>query len=140
MAEEDPADGAAAAAEAARGTLIERLGIEWLEIGPERVVARMPVEGNTQPYGLLHGGATATLCESIASFGAAIRAGGRRQVVGIELNVNHLRGVREGHVTATGVPVHAGRTTAVWDVRVHDDSGSLVAVSRLTLILRNPPP
>ena len=118
------------------GTLIERLGIEIVEAGPERVVARMPVDGNTQPYGLLHGGATASLCETVASFGTALAAGPGRLVVGIELNVNHLRAVRSGSVTATGLPVHIGRSTAVWDMKVHDDTGELVAVSRLTLVIR----
>jgi 1,4-dihydroxy-2-naphthoyl-CoA hydrolase len=98
------------------------------------------VTGNTQPYGLLHGGATAALCESLASFGTAIVAGLDKAVVGLELNVNHLRAVREGHVTATGVPLHVGRTTAVWDMKVHDDDGRLVAVSRLTLAVRTPAP
>jgi uncharacterized protein (TIGR00369 family) len=120
------------------GTLMERLGMEFLEVSPERIVARMPVEGNTQPYGLLHGGATAALCETIASFGTGLLAGPERLVMGIELNVNHLRGVTEGNVTATGVPLHVGRTTAVWDMRVHDDQGRLVAVSRLTLAIREP--
>jgi uncharacterized protein (TIGR00369 family) len=118
------------------GTLIERLGIEIVEAGPDRVVARMPVDGNTQPYGLLHGGATASLCETVASFGTALAAGPGRLVVGIELNVNHLRAVRSGSVTATGLPVHIGRSTAVWDMKVHDDNGELVAVSRLTLVIR----
>jgi uncharacterized protein (TIGR00369 family) len=123
-----------------QGTLMERLGIEWLEIGTRRIVARMPVDGNTQPYGLLHGGATATLCESVASFGTAVVAGMDKAVVGLELNVNHLRAARDGHVTATGVPLHVGRTTAVWDMRVHDDEGRLVAVSRLTLAVRDRAP
>ncbi len=118
------------------GTLIERLGIEIVEAGPDRVVARMPVDGNTQPYGLLHGGATASLCETVASFGTALAAGPGRLVVGVELNVNHLRAVRGGSVTATGLPLHIGRSTAVWDMKVHDDKGSLVAVSRLTLVIR----
>lgn len=117
-------------------TLMVRIGLEFQEVGPDRVVARIPVEGNMQPYGLLHGGATAALCETVASVGAAVRAGPERIVVGIELNVNHLRGVRSGWVTATGVPVHQGRTTAVWDMRVVDDDGGLVAVSRLTLAVR----
>ena len=118
------------------GTLIERLGIEIVQAGPDRVVARMPVDGNTQPYGLLHGGATASLCETVASFGTALAAGPGRLVVGVELNVNHLRAVRGGSVTATGLPLHIGRSTAVWDMKVHDDKGNLVAVSRLTLVIR----
>jgi 1,4-dihydroxy-2-naphthoyl-CoA hydrolase len=125
-------------ADAPGGTLMGKIGLEFLSVEPDRVVARIPVEGNTQPYGLLHGGATAALLETIGSFGTALAAGPDRLVMGIELNVNHIRGVREGHVTATGVPLHVGRTTAVWDMRVHDDEGRLVAVGRLTLAIREP--
>jgi uncharacterized protein (TIGR00369 family) len=121
------------------GTLIPRIGLEYLEVGPDRIVARIPVEPNLQPYGLLHGGATAALCETVASFGTAVAVGLDKLVTGVELNVNHLRAVRTGHVTATGIPLHLGRTTAVWDMRVHDDEGRLVAVSRLTLVIREPP-
>jgi uncharacterized protein (TIGR00369 family) len=122
------------------GTMIPALRLEYLEVAPNRVVARIPVAANTQPYGLLHGGATAALCETVASYGTAVAVGLDRVVTGIELNVNHLRGVREGHVTATGIPVHIGRTTAVWDVRVVDDEGRLVAVGRLTLVIHDPAP
>jgi 1,4-dihydroxy-2-naphthoyl-CoA hydrolase len=122
------------------GTLLEKLGLEFLEAGPERVVARIPIQGNTQPYGILHGGATASLCETVASYGAALSAGPERVVVGMELNVNHLQAVDAGHVTATGTPVHVGRTTAVWDMKVRDDPGRLVAVGRLTLLIREPRP
>jgi uncharacterized protein (TIGR00369 family) len=127
------------AQETTRGTLMERLGMEFLEAGPERIVARMPVEGNVQPYGILHGGATAALCETIASFGTAFLVGPDRRVVGVELNINHIRAVREGFVTATGVPLHVGRSTAVWTMEVRDDEDRLVAVSRLTLAIRTPP-
>jgi 1,4-dihydroxy-2-naphthoyl-CoA hydrolase len=122
------------------GTLIHAIGLEFLESGPDRVVARIPVKGNTQPYGVLHGGATAALCETVASFGTALAAGPRKRVMGIELNVNHIRAVREGHVTATGAALHVGKTTAVWDMKVQDDEGRLVAVSRLTLAIRDAPP
>lgn len=118
------------------GTLLERLGIDLLEVSADRVVARLPVEGNTQPYGLLHGGATAALVETVGSLGAAAAAGDGRFVVGIEISVNHIRAVREGHVTATGTPLQTGRTIALWDVRVEDDDGRLVAVGRLTLAVR----
>ncbi len=121
------------AREAMRGTMMERIGMEWLELGLERVVARIPVEGNTQVYGQLHGGATAALCESVGSFGTAIHVGPERRVVGVQLSVNHLRAVQAGHVTATGRPVHVGKRTAVWDMEVADDDGRLVAVGRLTL-------
>jgi uncharacterized protein (TIGR00369 family) len=104
------------------------------------VKARMPVRGNTQIYGFLHGGATAALCETIASYGTAVMAGLDKMVTGVELNVNHIRAVRDGYVTATAVPLHVGRTTAVWDMKVHDDEGRLVAASRLTLAIRDPRP
>jgi 1,4-dihydroxy-2-naphthoyl-CoA hydrolase len=119
------------------GRLASRIGLEFVELSPERVVARIPVEGNTQPYGILHGGATASLCETVGSVGTALRAGPDKVVMGIHLSVNHLRTVRSGHVTATGTPVHLGRSTSVWDMRVLDDDGRLVAVSRLTLAVRS---
>ncbi len=121
-----------------RGTLMERMGIEWLEIGTARVVARMPVEGNTQVYGQLHGGATAALLESVGSIGTAVVAGLHKRVAGIQLSVNHLRAVSEGHVTATGLPLRVGRSVAVWDMRVHDDDGRLVASGSLTVSIREP--
>src|SRR5437870_12995439 len=99
------------------GTLIERLGIAFLELGPERFVARMPVAGNTQPYGVLHGGATAALCDTLASMGTAIEVGPEALVEGLELNVNHIRAVRGGHVTATATPLHLRRSPAVWAQR-----------------------
>jgi uncharacterized protein (TIGR00369 family) len=115
---------------------MEKLCLRFLEAGPDRVVASMPVDGNTQPYGMLHGGATAALCETIASFGTAFLVGPTRRVVGIELNINHIRSVKEGTVTATGIPLHVGRSTAVWNMEVRDDQDRLVAVSRLTLAIR----
>ena len=127
-------------AEGTGGAMIAGIGIEYLEIGGDRIVARLPVERNTQPYGLLHGGATAALCETIGSIGTAMAVGPEKIVTGIELNVNHLRAVRAGHITGVGVPVHVGRTTAVWDVRVTDDDDRLVAVGRLTLVIRDQPP
>ena len=122
------------------GTLLQRLGLEFIEASTERVVARIPVDGNTQPYGVLHGGATAALCETVASIGTALAAGTQKLAMGIELNINHIRPVREGHVTATGTPLHIGKTTAVWDMKVHDDEGRLVAVSRLTVAIRDVSP
>lgn len=119
-----------------QGTLMDKLGLEFLEIGTRRLRARIPVQGNVQIYGILHGGATAALCETVASYGTAVAAGVDKVVTGIELNVNHIRAVREGHVTATAEALHVGRTTAVWDMKVHDDEGRLVAASRLTLAIR----
>jgi 1,4-dihydroxy-2-naphthoyl-CoA hydrolase len=138
----DPIEAAVAAnrmiADGHAGTLMPAIGLEYLEVGPGRMVARIPVEANTQPYGLLHGGATAALCETLGSFGTALAVGMDRIVTGVELNVNHLKGVRDGFVTGTGVPLHVGRTTAVWEMQVHDDQGRLVAVGRLTLVIREP--
>ncbi|HXY72535.1 MAG TPA: PaaI family thioesterase [Actinomycetota bacterium] len=119
-------------------TLITRMGIEVLEASGQSVTARMPVDGNLQPYGVLHGGATAALCETVGSIGASIAAPDR-MAMGIELNVNHLRSVGGGSITAVGTVLHSGRTTAVWDVRVTDDDGRLVAVGRLTLAVREVP-
>jgi uncharacterized protein (TIGR00369 family) len=140
LASSDPVEAARLANEHMRTGLAERLGIEWLEISGERVMARMPVEGNVQPYGILHGGATAALCETVASVGTAVRVGAEKRVTGVELNINHIRAVTAGAVTATGVPLHVGRTTAVWDMRVHDDDERLIAVSRLTLAIRDSSP
>src|SRR5437879_6041581 len=139
----DPVEAARPANDTLRAGLALRLGIEWVEIAGDRVVAKMPVAGNVQPYGILHGGATAALCETVASVGTAVRVGAEKRVTGIELNINHLRAVTEGFVTATGVALHMGRTTAVWNMDVHDDAGRLIAVSRLTLAIRDglvPPP
>jgi 1,4-dihydroxy-2-naphthoyl-CoA hydrolase len=122
--------------QAMAGTLMERIGVEWVEMGSERVVARIPVEGNTQVYGQLHGGATGALCESVGSFGTAIVVGMDKQVVGVDLSVHHLRAVRDGHVTCTGIPLRVGRQVAVWDMRVTDDQDRLVAVGRLTVAIR----
>lgn len=125
------------ATEAMNGTLMERLGMEWVDIGTARVVARMPVAGNVQVYGQLHGGATAALCESVGSIGTAVAVGLEKRVVGIQLTINHLRAVREGYITATGVPLRVGRTVAVWDMRVEDDDGRLVAAGTLTVAIRD---
>jgi len=143
MSENPPPPGmtseeAVAAAHGVRGALVEKLGIEFLEFGTERVRARMPVEGNTQAYGILHGGATASLCETVASIGTAFLVGVDKPAVGIDLNVTHVRSARTGWVTVTAVPLRIGRSIAHWDMQVHDDEGRLTAVSRLTLAVREP--
>src|SRR5436190_23176518 len=120
------------------GSLAPKLGLEFIELSAERVVARIPVEGNTQPYGILHGGATASLCETTASVGTAFLAGIERLAVGIDLSVSHIRSARSGFVTVTAEPLRVGRTIAHWDMRVHDDEDRLVAVARLTLAVRDP--
>ena len=111
------------------------LGIEMLELTPTRVVATMPVDQRTrQPFGILHGGASVALAETVASFGAVTLIDRDRQVaVGQEINANHLRPKLEGVVTATGVPVHVGRTTQVWSIEIRDEQGKLVCISRCTM-------
>ena len=110
------------------------LDVEVLEATPERVVMRLPVDWRVhQPYGILHGGVSALLAESAASFGAALAAGTERSVVGIELNASHLRSVREGHLTAEATPVRVGRTVQVWRISLHDDAGRAICEARCTL-------
>ncbi len=113
------------------------LGITFVEITRERVVARMPVEPRVhQPFGLLHGGASVALAESAASVGAWLNIDQERQAaVGLEINANHVRGLREGVVTATATPAHLGRSTHVWDVRIVDEQDRLVCVSRCTVAI-----
>lgn len=117
--------------------LAATLGIAFVELTAERVVATMPVEPRThQPFGLLHGGASVALAETVASVGAWLNIDQAREAaVGLEINANHLRGKRDGTVTATATPYHRGRTTHVWDVRIVDEAGRPVCVSRCTLAI-----
>ena len=117
------------------GTLIERMGIEIIEAAPGRVVGTMPVAGNTQPYGLLHGGASVVLAETLGSYGAMLHAGEGRQAVGIEVNATHHRSAREGIVTGTATAVHLGTTTASYEVVVEDSTSRRVCTARLTCLV-----
>lgn len=116
-------------------TLLATLGIEIVEAGRERVVATMPVGPRVhQPFGLLHGGASVALAETVASTAAWMNVDQASEiVVGIEINANHLRAKRDGMVTATATPLHVGRRTQVWDVRIADEEGRAICVSRCTL-------
>jgi len=122
-----------------RGDLGTTMGIELLEASAERVVGRMPVKGNTQPYGLLHGGASCVLAESLGSTGAALHAGPGRIAVGVEINATHHRSVTEGHVTGVATRVHGGRTLATYDIVITDDQDRRVCTARLTCMLRDAP-
>lgn len=117
--------------------MVEHLGIEFHVDGEGRFCATMPVDARThQPAGLLHGGATVALAESLGSMGSFLSVDMSRQaVVGIEVNANHLKGVRSGKVTATGELVHQGRTTHVWDIRMRNEAGDLCALCRLTVVI-----
>ena len=121
----------------AEGTLAHRMGIKVLSASGSEVVATMPVAGNTQPFGLLHGGASCVLAETIGSLGAALHAGPDRIVVGIEISATHHRGVREGEVTAVASMVHGGRTLATYDIAVTDAGGHRVCTARLTCLIRD---
>jgi len=120
-----------------KGTLTERMGIEFLEASPERVVGRMPVAGNTQPYGLLHGGASVVLAETLGSTGAAMHAGPERIAVGVEINATHHRSATAGHVTGVAIRLHGGRSLATYEIEITDDQGRRVCTSRLTCMLRD---
>ncbi|HEX4163747.1 MAG TPA: PaaI family thioesterase, partial [Acidimicrobiales bacterium] len=107
------------------------LDVEVIEAGPQRVVMRLPVDWRVhQPFGILHGGVSALLAESAASLGAALAAGPERRVVGIELSASHLRGLRDGHLTAEATPVRVGRTVQVWRIVLTDDDGRAICESR----------
>ncbi len=121
------------------GGLVERMGIEILEASPERLVGRMPVEGNTQPYGLLHGGASCVLAETLGSIGSALHAGPGRIAVGIEINATHHRSATAGYVTGVATPVHLGRTLATYEVVITDEQGRRLCTSRITCLLRDAP-
>ena len=120
-----------------KNTMVEGLGITFIPGGQGTLSATMPVDSRTlQPMGLLHGGATAALAETLGSMGSAMLVDLKKfAVVGIELNANHLKGVRSGMVTATGTLLHKGRTTHVWDIRVNNEADELVAVCRLTNVI-----
>ncbi|TVY08159.1 hotdog fold thioesterase [Paenibacillus cremeus] len=120
------------------GTMAEVLGIEILELTPDRVVATMPVNSATrQPMGLLHGGASVALAETVASIGSWKRIDDptKQTAVGLEINANHLRSKREGIVTAVATPVHTGRKTMVWDIRITDEASKLICISRCTVAI-----
>jgi uncharacterized protein (TIGR00369 family) len=118
------------------GHLGERMGIRVIEAAPGKVVGTMPVEGNTQPYGLLHGGASAVLAETLGSIGAMLHGGPGKVAVGVDLNATHHRGLRDGIVTGTATPVHRGRSSATYEVVITDESGRRVCTARLTCMLR----
>lgn len=121
-----------------KGTMGEHLGIEWEELGPDFIKASMPVDHRTkQPYGLLHGGASVALAETLGSVGAALSVdAGKFIAVGMEINANHIRSAREGRVTGITRPIHRGASTQVWEIRIEDDLGKLVCISRLTVAIR----
>ncbi|MFE6332558.1 PaaI family thioesterase [Streptomyces sp. NPDC057806] len=119
------------------GHLGTRMGVQILEASADRVVGTMPVEGNTQPYGLLHGGASAVLAETLGSVGSMLHGGSTKIAVGVDLNCTHHRGARSGLVTGVATPVHKGRSTATYEIVISDEDGKRVCTARLTCLLRD---
>jgi 1,4-dihydroxy-2-naphthoyl-CoA hydrolase len=117
------------------GRLNEKLGVELVEISAERIVATMPVEGNTQPFGLLHGGASVALAETLGSIGSAIHAHPDKVAVGVDINATHHRAARSGTVTGTATAVHLGRSSTSYEVVITDERGKRLCTSRITCAL-----
>ncbi|MFO1280319.1 MAG: hotdog fold thioesterase [Burkholderiaceae bacterium] len=121
------------------GTTVAHLGIEFLEVGDDFIRARVPVDARTrQPYGLLHGGVSVVLAETLGSCGAAFSCPEDYRAVGLDINANHLRGATSGWVTGVARPVHIGRTTQVWQIDLSNDAGELTCVSRITMAVLAP--
>ncbi|WP_328656949.1 PaaI family thioesterase [Streptomyces sp. NBC_00334] len=119
------------------GPLGTRMGVQIVEASADRVVGTMPVEGNTQPYGLLHGGASAVLAETLGSVGSMLHGGASKLAVGVDLNCTHHRGARSGLVTGVATPVHRGRSTATYEIVISDEQDRRVCTARLTCLLRD---
>ena len=118
------------------GTAVAHLGIEFLEVGDDFIKARIPVDARTrQPYGLLHGGVSVVLAETLGSCGAAYASPEGTRAVGLDINANHLRGATSGWVTGITRPVHMGRTTHVWQIDLFDDAGKQTCASRITMAI-----
>lgn len=119
-----------------RNTLCDHLGIEFVEIGDEHMTARMPVDRRTnQPMGVVHGGATAALAETVGSAAANYCVDSGKVAVGLDLNINHIRSVSSGFVTGVAKPLHLGKTTQVWEIRIYNEGRQLVSAARLTIAI-----
>jgi uncharacterized protein (TIGR00369 family) len=120
-------------------TASSHLGIEFVEVGDDFIVGRVPVDARThQPFGLLHGGVSVVLAETLGSCGAAYSSPVGHQEVGLDINANHLRGVKSGWVIGTARPIHRGRTTQVWQIDLRNEAGEMVCTSRLTVAILAP--
>jgi uncharacterized protein (TIGR00369 family) len=117
------------------GLLDQKMGIELLEASPERLVARMPVEGNTQPFGLLHGGANVVLAESLGSIGTALHAGPDRMTVGVDINATHHKSARSGFVTGVATAISLGKTMCSYQVEITNEDGQRTCTARITCLI-----
>jgi uncharacterized protein (TIGR00369 family) len=139
MSSREDIDAYIAAMPQGMGALNEKMGIEVVELSAERIVATMPVEGNTQPYGLLHGGASVVLAETLGSMGSGLHAMGLGKIpVGVDINATHHRSATSGVVTGTATAIHLGRTSASFEVVITDERGKRVCTSRITCALIDP--
>ncbi len=121
------------------GTAVQHLGMEFLAVGDDFITARVPVDARTrQPYGLLHGGVSVVLAETLGSCGAAFSCPPGHRAVGLDINANHLRSATSGWVTGTAKPVHIGRTTQVWQIELRNDAGELTCLSGITMAVLPP--
>jgi 1,4-dihydroxy-2-naphthoyl-CoA hydrolase len=122
-----------------KDTAVEQLGIEFLEVGDDFITARVPVDTRTkQPYGLLHGGVSVVLAETLGSCGAAYSCPEGHRAVGLDINANHLKGATSGWVVGITRPVHVGRSTQVWQIDLRNEAGELTCVSRITMAILAP--
>jgi uncharacterized protein (TIGR00369 family) len=117
------------------GLLDQKMGIEILEASPERLVARMPVEGNTQPLGLLHGGANVVLAESLGSIGTALHAGPDRMIVGVDINATHHKSARSGFVTGVATAISLGKTMCSYEIEITNEDGQRTCTARITCLI-----
>jgi uncharacterized protein (TIGR00369 family) len=117
------------------GALDTKMGIEFLEASPQRLVARMPVEGNTQPFGLLHGGANVVLAESLGSVGTSLHAGADRRIVGVDINATHHKSATEGFVTGVATAISLGKTLCVYEIVITNEAGERTCTSRITCLI-----
>lgn len=133
---DEAGDYGTAVRDAGGGQLGEKLGIRFVETSPERLVATMPVAGNLQPAGLLHGGASTALAETMGSVGAALHAGPGAMVVGVDINATHHRSARSGLVTGTATPLYLGRTMATYEIVITDESDKRICTARISCVIR----
>ena len=137
MNNSDDKSGSLTLADAIAGDLVgKKLGMKLLEASASRIVATMPVEGNTQPFGLLHGGASVALAESLGSYGAAIHAGPGKAIVGLDINATHHRAGKAGLVTAVATAIALGRTIVSYEVNISDEEGKRLCTARITCMIR----
>ena len=137
MNNSDDKSGSLTLADAIAGDLVgKKLGMKLLEASASRIVATMPVEGNTQPFGLLHGGASVALAESLGSYGAAIHAGPGKAIVGLDINATHHRAGKAGLVTAVATAIALGRTIVSYEVIISDEEGKRLCTARITCMIR----